>query len=78
MFFEELIFISKIENSSIIKIISKLIKDNSNNYDSIILIVKANINEKKWDRAKELELNAFIREIDYAIYHIEENIPFSF
>ena len=54
MFFEELMFISKIENSSIIKIISKLIKDNSNNYDSIILIVKANINEKKWDRAKEL------------------------
>jgi len=54
MFFEELISISKIENVNIVKIISKLIKDNSNNYDSIILIVKANINEKEWDRAKEL------------------------
>ena len=54
MLFEELIEISKRENSSIVSATSKLIKNNATSYDSIIVLVKANIIENNWIRSKEL------------------------
>ena len=54
MFFEELIMIAKEENTNLVKIVEKLVKNNIDSYNSVIILVKANIIEKNWNKAKEL------------------------
>ncbi len=54
MLFDEYVNISRNENTNIINNVSKLIKNNPNEYDSIIAMAKAHILEKNWERAKNL------------------------
>ena len=53
MLLEELIFLVKKENDNLINIVMKLVKNNAENYDSIIALVKVNIIENNWSKARE-------------------------
>ena len=54
MYFDEIKKISEKDNLSIVKMVQKLTRNNSQKYESIILQVKSNIIEKNLEKAKEL------------------------
>ena len=54
MLLEEIMFLVKKEDGNLINIVSKLIKNNSENYDSIVALTKANIFSNNWARAREV------------------------
>ena len=54
MLLEEVIFVVKKQNDDLINIVNKLVKNNSESYDSIIALTKANIISNNWAKAREI------------------------
>ena len=53
-YFDEIMILSEKEGNKIEKIVNELIRTNSQNYESIIVKIKAKIIEKNFDEAKKI------------------------
>ena len=54
MLLEEIIFLVKKEDDNLINIVNKLVKNNPENYDSVVALAKANIISNNWAKAREI------------------------